>query len=445
MHRKTTNKNQGAVVIDHRGKNGLPGDSGAPGKDGQNGQHARPITVSLKTDGHVVLVDSGDNTQSLPLHASNIAITLIATGGKGGNGGPGSNGPVGQNGMDATPDSDAANGHPGGDGGPGAAGGNGGSGGNGADITVRVTEENTDLLMLLDHKNNGGHGGKGGVGGEGGQGGHGGQGGKGRSWLEYGGTDPNGKDIRIFHFKPDGPPGPRGQDGSRGPLGIQGKDGIDGKYRICVGQTVYTERYDLKLVTNRIQIASEDGVIEPGETLSVGGLEYQNIGGMPTPTIDFYVVPNQWIEFNPRDTLRLRTPIGPGKSFTLKEAFKFKIKPLSGPAIGNAFYAEAQVHFGASVPRVNKAFPKASAAMPASFVLRYPIEMSHVAAPSTITQREEAPFATMLRNISTQPIGTQYKTGRSIKFKLEIQQGGMEDTLYVQGTEGNFGYTLSSA
>ena len=180
------------IILDYSGTDGKNGDYGnsySGGKNGSNGESARPICLRLFTFNDIITISekSGfSDVMSLGLNSNSVA--LLSNGGKGGqggNGGKGFNGVSGSNGFNATQYSSGTSGGNGGNGGNGTDGGNGGQGGNGGSITLNVNYEETDLLMLVSkHEENFGSGGKGGVGGPGGSGGLGGRGGSSYSWTE---------------------------------------------------------------------------------------------------------------------------------------------------------------------------------------------------------------------------------------------------------------------
>jgi len=423
------------VIIDKSGKHGADGRHGSAssgdGMDGTDGQSAKDIDIILNVDSEAKLIylSSKDDTiapRILPLGDANAKIHLKAQGGQGGDGGRGGKGDDGCHGMDgssATAFSTGTNGTDGENGEHGGRGGNGGDGGDGGDITVTFAEEDADLLKLVSPELQGGKGGDGGSGGAGGSGGRGGHGGSAYSWSEtHTHIDHEGKSITNTTWRTNvgGQDGRNGHDGSKGAPGKEGRNGHNGHYKIIIPNVGnYTECYDIAIARHQ-PITSEDGIIEPGETLEIQGITLKNISSMPTPSkIDLSASENNWIGFNPADKLTTINSIAPAALATFAYPLKFYVKPAEKliPVIDGTFHQKTHVPFRAVLPRVNKEFHTVRE-QHTGITLRYPVDASIVTHAETITLHEELPFAIKLRNVSTLPIGSDTKTNRPITLQL---------------------------
>lgn len=199
------------------GADGAPGRAGRPGRsDGEAGWHGEPggpaqpgqdagrVQLSLSGDEGVVKlagqavaasgVTAAIDTTVFVRDRGTIVLTAVGgDGGRGGDGGDGGNGATGRRGSDATRYSSGDDGEPGGNGGSGGAAASGARGGRGGEVGVSVSEDDTPLLMLIEHRVDGGSGGPPGRPGDGGRGGDGGPGGSSYSWTEEDSyTDSNG-------------------------------------------------------------------------------------------------------------------------------------------------------------------------------------------------------------------------------------------------------------
>ncbi|MGZ3671044.1 MAG: DUF7932 domain-containing protein [Bdellovibrionota bacterium] len=228
-------------------------------------------------------------------------IDIYAAGGNGYDGDNGSSGYSGNNGSDGwngqdgssgCPPSSGSNGTNGSDGtsgGNGGDGGDAGNGGNGGQVRVTTAADSSELLLLVKSTVAAGSGGSGGSGGAGGSGGRGGRGGS----AGRGGQNTCTDDKGNFVGGPSGSDGWAGSDGRNGSDGYAGRNGSDGRDGRS-GNMVYvntdasgTHEYAhaFKLTINSVKAIddNEDGVVEPGEGISITEIVISNSGPMPTP------------------------------------------------------------------------------------------------------------------------------------------------------------------
>ncbi len=410
------------------------GDDGDNAENGRDGTHAKDIFISLSADASAdaVVVKTRDEVCALPLGDADVTIFTKARGGAGGDGGRGGHGGRGHDGFhgtDATMYCPGTNGGHGANGGDGGDGGNGGNGGNGGDVTIEVKQQDTDLLMLFaTPEMKGGDGGSGGRGGSGGQGGIGGRGGNSYSWSEpvyHPHQDKDGNthtDVTyVPHTTPGGFNGSSGLDGSSGRTGSDGSSGKNGTLTIRVDDgNTYHGVYDLSL-ESIADVQSDDGIIEPGESLAIQNVTFKNTGYMPTPAhhaVQVTLTPNKWITFNARNTVSLSGPIAPGYSQALEKPVLFDVNlPALPHAVNSTFQETGKLQFNARMSRVNKDFSDVARELH-TFNIRYPVEISTVAIPPVIARGEEAPFVVKVRNVSTKPIGMSAHDARLLEVKL---------------------------
>lgn len=455
MHRNT-------VVIDTSGHDGKDGEKGQRGEDGhwsgesgrngmdgregRNGKDAKNVTLNLSVS------ESGDRVQiksypsdyySLPLGDPTSEVIIKAKGGEGGAGGlggKGGSGSRGRNGAAATQHMSGEDGQRGGNGGPGGKGGDGGDSGDGGNATIEVNKKDTDLLMqLASPQLSAGQPGSGGIGGSGGEGASGGSGGSPYFWTEAVYTTTHDAEGHrhthidyIPHIIPGGISGSAGSNGRRGESGRNGRKGKDGKLTINVtGEEprAYGGRYDLSFKS--LHLASPDGIIEPGESLALQEVTFSNTGLMPTPTdqpIEVSLESNDRVSFKNNDTLRLATGIQPQQTATLEEGLRFRVKEATDiPAIDSTYYKTGRLQFKATVTRVNKSFDTVSRQIQ-TFPIRYPVEISTVSIPPTISREEEAPVVIGIRNVSQEPLGWNATGQRSMAMNISLT-GGIDNHL----------------
>lgn len=428
----------------YEGAKGIDGDdssySGGHGSDGTHGNKggdAKDITLSLSADEKTRQVSIKMNSISswkLPLGHPDTAIYIEANGGKGGDGGEGGrggNGTNGARGSDAIAGCEGSDGSPGSDGGDGSPGGNGGHGGNGADggnggkINIDVDSQDMDLLMLLKKvEANAGREGRGGYGGRYGSGGRGGAGGDSCAWTVavYEQAD-DGLNVRMeSHSNSGGCNGRSGPDGRSGYSGGSGKAGKPGQIQYHIKNLgTYPGIYDLSL-GSAVNITSDNGIFEPGESLRMSEITVTNSGMMPTPADQIHVLlhNNRWVTFDEKNSKIITSSIDPLKSVTLHEPVVFTLKEnYSAPIEGVTFRETGSVSVNARLERVNKDFPK-FAEKQFHFDIRYPVEISTISMPRSISRNENAPFMIQVKNISTKPLGLKAKEPRLLELSLVL-------------------------
>jgi len=370
------------------GSHGHSGAAGATnGAHGDPGQHAYVPTMGQQ-GGRVrlVLSDGGDGMVSLSGELANPSdtVTQIRTaayvgeqgsitvsafggrGGRGGNGGNGGDGAVGHAGADATRFASGRDGGPGGDGGNAGSATSGANGGAGGAITIVVSEDDTPLLMLLEHDVHGGAGGHAGTNGVGGHGGEGGSGGDSYSWTETDSyTDSHGdrQSTTSSHFNAGGSRGRAGRNGAHGQADVaRGVDGCEGSLTIEVsgGSDVasYASRYDLRLRYFVHEGLNVDDVYEPGECVRVASVQVENVGGMPTPAKDelrLGLVPGPWVE--PDATELVCIPgIIPGQLVHVDGELGFRITDFTPVEPGEPLAVTTAIDHRAWLPSVRRDF-----------------------------------------------------------------------------------------
>ncbi|MBX3232963.1 MAG: hypothetical protein KIT84_11725 [Labilithrix sp.] len=446
-----------------RGRDGAPG-SGAPGSDASSaapGANGGKIVVALSSDtrdgiAHVKGEVSARSRASAPIDVE-IAfdrpgmIELVALGGDGGDGGDGGRGGDGATGLpgsDATRFSSGSNGGPGGDGGHGGNGSHGANGGRGGDVTVRVHDRDTHLLMLIAHDVRGGSGGRAGRNGPGGSGGRGGRGGSSYSWTTtetYVDAEGRSQSRTKFHSNPGGSTGPSGRSGFAGTAALRdGARGAAGTFLVEVSDdrgrvSRADSRYDVRLVSFRHRNANDDGIYEPEEQVFVGDLEVENTGGMPLPAhhdVIVRVIDDGWIA--PKDTrLVLPRSLAPGQRhlFTDRE-LELALRLFRPQATGGPLAAPETIRLVCELPSVRRSF--GAFASPATdemgrIVVRFPIELSPVRSLFSLSPGQAARVRWSITNASEKTFGLEGEAGRAVGVRLRLEGGelGEDDVLFV--------------
>lgn len=266
--------------------------------EGHAGQHANPISISLKRD-DVGISYIDHNTKYGQKLSNHSQINLKARGGDGANGKIGKNGAKGRDGAHGisatayTCGTNGGDGEPGQDGEPGS---HGADGGNGADVTVSIFESDLALIPALYIDNRGGNGGQAGRHGRGGRGGSGGSGGHSYTHTEYVVSHSHGHHGHGGHthtqpvvtFQPGGYAGSPGRDGRTPSTPLyHGKNGKPGQTNYVVtnniGQTIYNQAFNLKAGPYSIINAQSSNINEFGSTF-YGNFSLQNTAdAMPSP------------------------------------------------------------------------------------------------------------------------------------------------------------------
>mmetsp|Transcript_18854 Transcript_18854/g.47946 ORF Transcript_18854/g.47946 Transcript_18854/m.47946 type:complete len:1449 (-) Transcript_18854:30-4376(-) len=434
------------------GNNGHPGASGHPGRgsgaSGSSGDHgerghdgtsAQNISLQLLADEEKIHIVRGEDGQTVVREledgdANELELAAVGgNGGRGGDGGRGGSGAQGSRGRNATRYSSGGNGGPGGNGGNGGVGGDGGHAGAGGIITLQVTENDTDLLMLLKQKLppiQGGQGGSPGAGGRGGSGGSGGPGGSSYSWTETTGAGDNRR--TIHRSNPGGHSGRSGHSGADAPPGRRGQNGHDGQFRILVttsaGQVVeYHQPYTLEVGAVRLSEPLGYGLFEPGCTVDVSA-DVCNVGGMPLPSQQntfFYAQSDRWIECDPAARVLLPAGLGPGTAI-VAPTVRCTTRLHKEVSVGKPFRAAWQVDHRAQVTRVQQEFVGVRE-QTTPFILEFPCELSAVQVAPAVSVGEEAPFAFCVENKSNQPIGSgatgSFTRALSVSVLLNFAEG----------------------
>lgn len=436
---------------------------------GSNGQNAKSIHLTLSSDtDHVTVISNTNQTHKLQLGDAASYVFLKAVGGNGSNGSPGYHGRDGSSGSDgvsASMYSWGTNGEDGADGGDGGNGGNAGHGGHGGHIRLTVAPEDTALLMLTNHPSTyGGLGGTGGKGGVGGSGGTGGRGGASYSWTtthtrqvpvtrsvqtETGYTTETDYVTETYYESHSNPGGSDGRSGSRGRDGADGANGVkgaNGSFFIHVGDKVYPSRYNLDVDHYAVEDSNGDGILEPGDKVSVKAA-VKNIGAMPTPAREGIAVSlqnSQWTRFDPSTLQPVVPALDSGASFSLPGKLQFTIKHMP-PAVGAPLAMQDSIHFNAVMQRVNKAFVDfATRFVPIR--IGYPVEISPIKGTRAAAINDEGSFDFAVHNISSKAVGSHSHANRALFVKWEVapqSEIAADDILFkdptgalVEGKEG---------
>jgi|GEM_PF-4180851 len=360
-------------------------------------------------------------------------VTIGGNGGHGARGGNGQQGGKGADGADATRFSSGTNGDDGargGDGGYGTSGKDPGLGGN-AKISVPVKQ--LELLTLIESQTFAGKIGKPGQHGNAGAGGPGGAGGSSYSWTEsHTRTNSKGESesYTTYHSNPGGSSGSTGPSGSKPTAPLhRGQIAEDGRVRFEVfdeaGQrTSYEERYFLTLESYDVVSENKDGIIEPGEKVTVRSLTVKNTGKMPlphgVPAIVFlrdskYLI-SQGIELN------VPLSLAPGATHTFNELnIEFEVrKGVLQPQEERSLVYD-RLNPEARMSRVE--VPMTEFDNPRMVEITFPIEIEPIEALHGLAPGEASRFRFKITNISERDFGSNSKLKRTVEF-LVRRNGG---------------------
>lgn len=452
-------------------------DGSRPSSYGQNASPSTPGTDAEHIEIHLSVPQTGrgqtragqvivraqftDPTVRRSVRRQNVTATIgtagyiavDARGGRGGDGGHGArgrDGRAGRDGSDATRYSSGTNGEHGEDGSPGGDGTPGSNGGRGGNVSIRVGAEDTHLLMLVHYDNSGGAGGAEGQNGPGGSGGSGGRGGSSHSWTTYRtehytdteySTDANGnsttttvrktRDIPEFHHNPGGRDGRDGSDGRSGRGRIDaGRSGAPGTFTIIVEdsnqrQRTYSQVYGLKVENFQLAEGSRNGILEPGEQVTVSQIRVKNTGGMPTPPnhpIELFLENSRWAVSRPIRVLIPRS-LRPGESLTLSESLQFDIPNHTVAEVGPRFTAEGQITAAAWLPAVERVFTEGPRTTRTE--ITFPVEVEPIEGWNTLLPGQVTSVRWRIRNISGRDIGSAADLRRLLENRLmQIQTEG---------------------
>ncbi len=440
----------------HAGRDGITfGGDGARGGDAspaRAGEAAGQIAVGLRSTNEsetsaVVSIELRSGAEGERRGEAEIdfarpgELELVAIGGRGGdggNGGRGGDGASGRAGSDATRYFSGEDGGPGGNGGDGGNGSSGASGGRGGDVVVRVSEEDTPLLMLVRSDVRGGDGGRAGENGSEGRGGPGGRGGSSYSWTEtesYRDSNGNNQTRTTFHSKSGGSDGRSGRSGRPGQADVRaGQKGPSGSVTIEVrdeagGTATYPSRYDVRLVSFEHRNANDDGIYEPEERVFLSEVTVQNTGEMPLPKhhdVIVRIADDGWIAPVAEQKLVLPRALAPGEAHVFaREELELSLRMFRPQKSGPPLAAPETIHLLAELPRVRRRFGgfETPNAPYGNIVIRFPIEVSEPTALYSLAPGQATRIRWRLTNVSQKPFGLASEQGRAVGVRL-VRDGG---------------------
>lgn len=449
-----------------RGRDGAAGADGAGGAHGggdgghgwpagpaERGEDAGHIRVELAPAGGTTVHIAGTEVRrgaSRPVETTvDLArpgdVVLLARGGDGGHGGvggDGGSGGTGRAGSDATRYSRGSDGGPGGDGGNGADGTSGAPGGTGGKVELVVDEDATHLVLVATAAVGGGAGGAAGRNGQGGSGGAGGSGGSSHSWTETEeSTDAQGnrQTRTTYHSNPGGSAGRAGSSGRSGHAHlVPGAHGAAGSFAIEVRDRAgavrrYPRRFDLVLEGLVHQPDDADGIVEPGEPVTVSQVVVRNVGGMPTPRSHPTVVglgKTSWILPVEGDHLVLDRPLGAGEAVTLPGVLRFTVASHVPHAAGDPLASEDTIRLRAVLPAANRGFGDFEAQRDEALVrfpVRFPVQIAPAVGLPSLAPGEATRLTFTLTNVSRRWMGQGTDRRRRVACRLRLDRSELGD------------------
>jgi hypothetical protein len=465
-------------LLDVSGKDGRDGRDGtsyagrqAPqGRDGQrggkatlpeSGQHGGDIELEMRSrrggggfvelSGRLASPDGGGRPLGQSLAYGDMGyIRLVARGGQGGRGGRGGDGEAGGRGYDganATRYSSGGDGGPGGTGGDGGDGTSGARGGDGGRIVVRVSQQDTHLLMLLQHDISPGSGGAAGTNGRGGPGGPGGHGGRAHHWTTTSTRyvrDSNGnmqpRTVTHHHSNPGGYDGPAGRSGRDGGAILRsGQDGHPGQYRILVdsdGQVLqYLDRYEIEIVEYELHI--QDHFAEPTSKIRVSRIRVQNTGGMPTPInhpVLVHLGDSRWVDPLPQ-VLQIPRSLQPGEQHLFeRESLEALVPDIDFVPTGDPLHEIERINPLAQQSEVKRYFRNAHPRR--EFLVAFPGEIQALHSLESQVPGSAALFRMELVNRSQFDLGRKSTDGRVLQVHLGLQNAELSEHLMLLDMHG---------
>ena len=462
---------------------------GADGRDGgdaienrnKHGQNAGNLFLNLSFSARGAVEVSGQKGGEVVRDAHpltpDLKISAIAVGGKGGAGGNGGRGEDGGDGEDGerayhigrrpVPGTNGKNGGDGGNAGDPTSGGNAGRGGQ---ITLNVSIQDTDLMMLVNRVDvSGNRGGQRGRSLGPGSAGSGGSGGASDyiSWQEKVGEEPvytsveqkNSEGETIGYTQeqtgtrdiyqsysstaPGGSSGFSGSSGRDSSKSVQdGRDSQAGEYTYVVtdqngNKQTYAGPYNLILQPGYSLKGdlNNNGFFEPGETVRVTGIKVTNNGLAPTPLhqkVMLYVTDNEgWIR-SKQVELALPEVLNPGESHVFEKqhlAFMIAEKPRmdEGKLTGSDTLGPK-----ARVTRVERDFRNFNDDSQTELKIRYPVEITPLTSLDTLAAGEVMKVLFKVKNVSEQTIGKiEGKDFRLAHAQIKRNGGSAEANEFV--------------
>lgn len=349
------------------------------GRHGQDGKNADNVTLFLSSNDNNLIAKFGEKNSTIDCSLNNkIEITISS---KGGNGGNGEDGSMGHNGS---------SGERGENGGRGGNGGNSGSGGNGGIVKIISSDKDLDLLVLIKKIDI-----SGGISGIPGKGGPGGRGGSGHN-------------------------GNNGSNGFPGSPGKKGLNGQNGSSYFIVDGISYDKIYNVYIKSIMGITVSDDSVYEPGEFHSITGISISNYSTMNAPLNSPIVSLDNNENFISTSKIIYNNQLMGNTSSELNGDIDFQIIPYYEPTINKKLDIKTNLLLlGKVSERVNdyyKSFHQA----PLNINIEYPVKISMVSSPRSITFLDEAPIAFVLTNISSKPIGNNTSEKRELIIKVSM-------------------------
>jgi hypothetical protein len=455
----------GADVLGLLGGGGSDGNSGQTGGNAgpaSPGQNAGSLKVRVSRSGEslkgVLILDadllypSGDKKKENQIisYGNSGSIYLYSQGGRGGAGGWGGGGGPGKPGEPGRPATRHIPGGNGGDGGDGGDGGHATSGekaGDGGVIQVEVDEKDMGLLLLVEPFVDGGNGGEKGVNGPGGDGGRRGPGGPSAMGSETkyrtayrsvsdgnGGTtqesyEESYEDPWFMIGGSDGREGRRGQDGY---ASVQdGKNGQTGKVEYVVAKSDGTKVsasaiFNLTLEKFEFTEHDDNGIIEPGETITVNHLTVKNSGGLPTPpsqTTEVFLANSNWI-LSSGERLPLPKSLQPGESYTFEKPLHFVVKRTEIFTNGPRLMTDDTIRPISVLNDVNRQHPNFR--LEKQFQITFPLEISQISGTRSLAPGESTQLVFKVRNISKSDLGMMSEIKRRILHSIRSEGGNID-------------------
>jgi len=227
-------------------------------------------------------------------------------------------------------------------------------------------------------------------------------------------------------------------NGRDGRNGAHGNIGVNGIFQILVNRggdvRMFPEKYWLKVMGFDI-VYSDDLIFEPGEVSCIKNLRVINCGKMPTPACQDVlgtIANTDLIRFDYGDAVPYKREIFEQETYQMDTDLQYYIKDYEAPTADTTFMRIAEINPFSLVTRVNKDFGS-------SFIrkiqIRWPVELSMLIGPRSISREEEGPFSFEVRNISGMDIGKTAAIPRILTVVIQ-QVSLLKDDKEFWGEQG---------
>ena len=239
----------------------------------------------------------------------------------------------------------------------------------------------------------------------------------------------------VQKSKPGAEPGPTGEIGVDGVGNITAsRPGLNGNYSIFVTQpngavVQYKSRYNLVVTGYSYSANSNNGVFEPGDSVTVSKITVKNVSDMPMPSGQnaLLTIENSgWIIAGSKAVV-IPASLAPGQEMTLTDSQVFTVKDNT---ITPGLSTTATIVPDIQLQGVNRYFEAVGGQM--SFQVSYPVSIKQL--PVDLTKLDPNGKATItyqITNTGKRDIGAKADLARAVQLVVKTGGGGTLDTSQI--------------